>query len=310
MPELVAYFNGEIIPQSECKVHVGDSGFAFGHNITDSTRTFMLKPFKLREHVERFFLSAKSVSIDLGMTPDRLVEITLDVLERNRPVLRPNQDVWLVHDGTGGPMITTIGAWRYGPTTLCVRAAPLDFTAYAHLYRTGVHAVTPVNRAHSVSSLDPKIKHRNRLHMVLAELQVKQVDPEGFSILLDEDGNLSENKGGNFFVVKDGVLRTPTTRTALAGISRQTVLDLAGRLGIPVREEDLQPYDAQTADEAFFTSTSYCAMPATRFNGVTIGEGVPGPIWKEVIAAWSDLVEMDIVAQAEEAAGLRATAGR
>lgn len=305
MADYIAYFNGQFVPQSECRVHVGDSGFAFGHTVTESTRTFHHEPFKLYQHIERLFLSMRTVQIDPQLDPDRLSGLTLEVLARNRPVLKPGEDVWLVHDITGGPMITTIGAWKYGPATVVIRAVPLDFTAYAHFYATGVHAITPMIRQHPVASLDPKIKHRNRLHMVLAELQVKQIDPEGFSILQDLDGNLTENKGGNFFLVKDGVLRTPTTRNALRGISRQTVIELAGQLGIAVREEDLQPYDVQTADEAFFTSTSYCVLPATRFNGLPIGAGVPGPVWKRLIGAWSELVRMDIPAQAEAAAGLR-----
>lgn len=308
MPDYLAYLNGAFVPQSECRIHVGDSGFAFGHAVTESTRTFRHEPFNLHQHIERLYLSMRTVQIDPQLSPERLEEVTLEVLERNLPLLKPDEDVWLVHDVTGGPMITTIGAWRYGPATVVIRAFPLDFTAYAHFYSKGCHAVTPMIRQHPVASLDPKIKHRNRLHMVLAELQVKQIDPEGFSILQDLDGNLAENKGGNFFIVKDGVLRTPSTRNALRGISRQTVIELAGQLGIPVREDDLQPYDVQTADEAFFTSTSYCALPATRFNGTPIGAGVPGPIWKRIIDAWSELVNFDIVDQAERAAGLRLNA--
>ena len=90
-------------------------------------------------------------------------------------------------------------------------------------------------------------------------------------------GNVAENKGGNFFVVADGRVLTPTTRNVLAGISRSTVLELCAELGIPAEEKDLQPYDVYTADEAFFTSTPYCIMPATRFNGLSIGEGAGRP---------------------------------
>ena len=114
----------------------------------------------------------------------------------------------------------------------------------------------------------------------------------------DINGNITENKGGNFFIVTDGTLRTPTTHSVLAGVSRQTVLELAASLGIPAVEEDIQLYDVETADEAFFTSTPYSLLPATRINGITIGDGVPGPISKRLLAAWSELVGVDIVAQA------------
>jgi branched-chain amino acid aminotransferase len=85
----------------------------------------------------------------------------------------------------------------------------------------------------------------------------------------------------------------------LAGISRQTVLELATTIGVPTKETRLLPYDIYNADEAFFTSTPYCMMPATKFNGLTIADGQVGPITKQLLSAWSDLVGMDIVAQAQ-----------
>lgn len=134
----------------------------------------------------------------------------------------------------------------------------------------------------------------------LAEIEVKLVDPKAQGILLDMNGNIAENKGGNFFVVENGVLKTPSTSNALAGISRATILDLAQTLHIPLRECDLQPYDVYTADEAFFTSTPYCIMPATRFNGLPVGDGTVGPITRRLLAAWSASVGVDIVAQAQK----------
>jgi len=130
-------------------------------------------------------------------------------------------------------------------------------------------------------------------------IEVKLVDPQAQGILLDIYGNVAENKGGNFFIVSDSVLKTPPTRNALAGVSRATALELATELSIPVQTVDFQPYDIYTADEAFFTSTPYCIMPATRFNGLPIGDGVVGPTTKRLLQAWSALAGIDIVAQAE-----------
>jgi branched-chain amino acid aminotransferase len=132
----------------------------------------------------------------------------------------------------------------------------------------------------------------------LAEMEVKLVDPQAQGILLDVDGNVAENKGGNFFIVSEGVLKTPPTRNSLAGLSRATVLELAAGLGIPTQVTDFQLYDIYTADEAFFTSTPYCIMPATRINGLPVGDGQVGKITKQLLAAWSKRVGMDIVGQA------------
>ena len=118
------------------------------------------------------------------------------------------------------------------------------------------------------------------------------------SELLDENGNLCEGLGSNVFIVKDGRLLTPRERYVLAGVSRQTAMDLASSLGIPVEERDLDLYDAATADEMFLTSTSLCICPVRSVNGSVIGDGaVPGPITKRLTDAYIELVDCDFVAQ-------------
>ncbi|HSG68875.1 MAG TPA: aminotransferase class IV, partial [Planctomycetaceae bacterium] len=168
----------------------------------------------------------------------------------------------------------------------------------ADFYETGCHAVTAMSRMVPSQSLDARIKNRSRMAYTLAEMEVKLVDPQAQGVILDIYGNVAENKGGNIFLVSDGVLKTPTTRNCLAGLSRQTVLELAAELGIPSVESDLQPYDFYTADEVFFTSTPYCIMPATRFNGLPVGDGQVGEITRKLLTAWSEMVGIDIVGQA------------
>jgi branched-chain amino acid aminotransferase len=155
-----------------------------------------------------------------------------------------------------------------------------------------------MSRAIPPQALDARIKNRSRMAYTLAEMEVKLVDPQAQGILLDIDGNVAENKGGNFFIVSEGLLKTPTTRNALAGLSRATVLELAADLGIPTQVVDFQLYDIYTADEAFFTSTPYCIMPATRINGLPVGDGQVGSVTQRLLAAWSERVGMDIVGQA------------
>jgi branched-chain amino acid aminotransferase len=132
----------------------------------------------------------------------------------------------------------------------------------------------------------------------LAELEAGDVDKAGWPILLDSRGNLSEGVGYNLFMVTDGAIRTPGDRSVLQGVSRGVVFDLAKRLGIPCVEEDLQPYDLYTANEAFLTSTSPCVLPVTRVDRRPIGRGAPGPIVERLLAAWSAEVGVDIVEQA------------
>jgi branched-chain amino acid aminotransferase len=227
-----------------------------------------------------------------------MTELSLRVLAANRHLLGPADDCWLVHNISRG--ISVAGAdptVQRSPATIIIFTAPMILTDWARFYVDGCHAVTPPSRAMPAQALDARIKNRSRMAYTLAEIEVKLVDPQAQGILLDIDGNIAENKGGNFFIVADGVLKTPLVSNALAGISRATVIELAGSLGIGVRETNIQPYDVYTADEAFFTSTPYCMMPATRFNGLPVGDGAVGPITQRLLAAWSELVGVDIVAQ-------------
>jgi branched-chain amino acid aminotransferase len=294
----LVYLNGALVPRDQAKISVFDAAVMLGDTVTESTRTFGHRPFKLDQHIRRLYQSLKVTRIDPGMTPDEMHALSLRVLAANQHVLGPDDDCWLVHNISRG--LSVAGAdptVQRSPATIIIFTSPMILTDWAGFYIEGCHAVTPMSRAMPAQALDARIKNRSRMAYTLAEIEVKLVDPKAQGILLDIDGNIAENKGGNFFLVTDGVLKTPTTRNALAGISRGTVLELAAQLGIPACETDLQPYDVYTADEAFFTSTPYCIMPATRFNGLLVGEGKVGTITKRLLAGWSELVGVDIVAQ-------------
>ncbi|MBM3944124.1 MAG: branched-chain amino acid aminotransferase, partial [SAR202 cluster bacterium] len=124
------------------------------------------------------------------------------------------------------------------------------------------------------------------------------VDREAWPILLDRDGNIAEGSGSNVFIVTGGVLRTPGDDTLLEGVTRIAVFELAEQLGIPVSQETLQPYDLYTADEAFFSTTPAFALPITRADNRVIGDGRPGKITRQLLAAFSESVGIDVVEQA------------
>jgi branched-chain amino acid aminotransferase len=292
------WINGELLPPERAVISVFDAAVMLGDTVTESTRTFGHRPFKLEQHLDRLYKSLKVTRIDPGMSRDELLAVTLAVLEANSRLLGPDDDCWIVHNISRGRSVAGADPTRQrGRATVIVFTQPMVLTDWAPFYLEGCHAVTAMSRAVPPEALDAKIKNRSRMAYTLAEIEVKLVDPAAQGLLLDTAGNIAENKGGNFFIVAGGQLKTPTTRSALAGISRATVLELAAGLGIPAQECDLQPYDVYTADEAFFTSTPYCIMPATRFNGLPIGDGAVGPVTRRLLQAWSELVGVDIVAQ-------------
>lgn len=295
----LVYLNGNYVPADEAKISIFDGAISLGMTVTESTRTFGHKPFRLHDHIKRLFQSLKASRFDAGMTLEELEQTTLEVWEKNKPNYNAGTDAWIIHNITPGQWIPSSGQKPAGsqPTVMIV-TLPLDLSYWAEFYRTGCHAVTPFTRIQPAQSLDARIKNRSRFTYTLAESEVKLVDTAAQSLLLDTDGFLSENKGGNFFLVTNNRIRTPSTINCLDGISRQTIFLLAEQLDLPIEECQLLPYDVITADEAFFTSTPYCIMPATRFNGTTIGNGEVGPVTQKLISSWSHMVGIDIIEQA------------
>jgi branched-chain amino acid aminotransferase len=296
MADYVAYFNGEFLPFSQVKIDPLDRGFLVGDCVFDVARTFNGKSFRMREHVDRLYRSLKYVRIDPGLTPDELERISEEVISRNEHVRADVGDYQLWQFVTRGR-----GRWAHkaGPPAIGICTRQMGFVRFADLYDTGAHGVVVRTRSFNPDALDPKVKNFSRMNFNLAELEASDVDPEGWPILLDSRGNLTEGVGYNLFLVTDGVIKTAGDRSVLQGVSRGTVFDLAKELGIPVSEEDLQPYDLYTADEAFFTSTSPCVLPVTRVDRRPIGTGKPGPTVKRLLQAWSETAGVDIVAQAK-----------
>ena len=303
MTERIAYLNGEFVAESELKVHIFDRGFTRGDTVFDVARTFDGKPFRLREHMERLWRSLTYVRIDPGMSLEEMERLSLEVLERNEHLRQAGEDYMIEQFVTRG--YTRPAAVRMAdpiPPTVGIFAYPLPFHAYTNDYTNGAHVVMPNTRSYPTQSLEPKLKHYSRLNFSMAELESADIDPDAHPVLLDLDGNITESPVANFFVVTNGVIRTPDDRDLLVGISRQVVLELADQLGIPTSEEDLQPYDAYTADEAFLANSLYCVLPVGRVDNRELRGDVPGPITQKLLAAWSEMVGVDIVDQSVNAA--------
>ncbi|MDA1188630.1 MAG: aminotransferase class IV [Chloroflexi bacterium] len=304
IPDTVAYFNGEWVPRSTIKIDPLDRGFYVADAIYDIGRTFNGKSFKMREHIERLYRSLKFVRIDPRLSEEEKFDISEECIRRNEHLRKDVGDWHIWQAVTRG----VAGFRVYGvPPTVLIQCVPVPFASYAPYYQNGAHIVVPRTRSYSSQSLDPKIKHYSRMNFNLAELEAHDIDPESWPVLTDENGNLTEGTGYNFFIVTDGVLRTPGDNTLLQGITRMAVIELAERLNIPFSEEDLQPYDLYTADEAFLCNTPICVLPVTKADKRVIGDGKPGPVTQQLLAAWSDWVGLDVVDQMERYAADQTT---
>jgi branched-chain amino acid aminotransferase len=296
--ERVAYFNGRIVPEREVRVPFRDRGFKFGDAVFDTTRTFGHRIFKLREHVDRLYRSLRYVQIDPGLTPARLIEITEAVLRQNLPLLEPDEDYWVTQRVSRGLDPGDEPTWGQTGPTVIVECLPLPLRARARLFRDGIKVIVPAVRRVPPECLSPRAKTHNYMNVTLGDLEAKKADPQAWAVLLDTRGNLAEGTGSNIFLVRGGTVSTPREQLVLAGISRDTVIELARETGVPLVERDLDLFDAHTADEAFLTSTSLCICPVRSVNGVPIGSGqVPGPVTRRLTDAYKQLVDYDFVAQ-------------
>jgi branched-subunit amino acid aminotransferase/4-amino-4-deoxychorismate lyase len=300
MTEPLVYLNDRLVPASQAHLAVYDAGVVMGATVTEMTRTFHQRPYRLEDHLDRLLASLRYVRLEIGLDRARLAAISQQLVEHNAALLPEGGELGLIHFVTAGEYPTYAGMAgqppRTGPT-VCIHTFPLPFEMWAEKMRSGAHLVTPSIRHVPPQCYDPKIKYRSRMHFYLADHEARLVDPQAAALLLDLDGNVTETSGANFMIVEHGTIVSPTLRNTLPGISRSTVIDLAARLGIPFIERDIQVYNVINAQEALLTSTPYCLMPVTCINGAPIGDGRPGPIFRRLLTAWSRDVGLDIEQQ-------------
>ena len=303
MPSRVVYFNGQFVPESEARVSIFDSALMYGDMAFEMTRTFNRRPFKLREHLERLYASLRLLEIDCGLSIDEMETVTLATLQDNLATELDDADWQIMHDVSRGPLPLYRVAFPQGVRpTVSINCWPLitHMGSFAPTYETGVHLMIPAQQTLPAHLVDVKAKTRSRMHYRMAELQAARCGEGQWPVLLDPDGFLAEGPGWNIFLVKEEVLHTPEPRNILLGVSRGTTLELARKLGIEVRETNLGRYECLAADEIFSTSTTYCLVHAASFEGQTIGDGQPGPVFRRLTEAWKELAGVDFVAQAHE----------
>lgn len=297
MGERVCYLNGDYVKESEAKIHICDWGLVEG-GVYELTRTFNHVPFKLKEHIYRFFRSIRCLPfINFSLTPEEVDDITMEVLRCNETCLDPKDDWAIIYRTTRGVQTDPAA----GPT-FYIHTVPLPYggryTQLAKWYTQGAPLVVASTRQISPQCLDPKIKHTNRLCNNLAEYEAKMVDPEAFTLMLDLNGFAAEGARENFLMVKDGKLYTPKLVDCLEGVTRATIFELAKELHIETIEGDLTLAHLYNADEMMVTNTGLCIVPVSKFNNRPLRKPIPGPITKQLMSAFGKLVNCDFVDRA------------
>ena len=271
------YIDGKYYDKADAKVSVFDHGLLYGDGIFEGIRIYNGKVFRLKEHIERFYESAKAIILEILMTKEEMkaaVEDAVKVNERKDGYIR---------------LMVTRGEGSLGlDPASCKKATVIIIVSDIQLYpkeyyEKGIALVTVTSRRIPSECLDPRIKSLNYLNNIMAKLEAKQAGCLE-AVMLNTQGFVAECTADNIFIVKEGRLLTPSVyHGALEGITRQTVMEIAEKLSIESAETTLAPYDLYTADECFLTGTGAEIVPVVKIDGRVIGDGVPGKVTKMLV---------------------------
>ena len=282
------YYNGDFVDETAANISIYDSALMFGDMVFEMTRSFNKKQFRLREHLERLYASAKylRMNLDSVMSMDEMEQAVYETIEVNEPFFNEDDEHRIMIDVTRGLLsIYQEVVGTHKGLNIIIADFPLRWTVrgIGELFDKGINAVIPSQRAIPASLIDPKVKNRSRIHYLMANMQVSNYEGDNnWALLLDTDNFIAEGTGDNFFIVKNDILYTPEPRNILRGISRNYVLEMAKGLGIECHECNLDVYDAMNADEAFMTGTPFCLLPVTSLDKQKIGTGKVGNMVKKL----------------------------
>jgi branched-chain amino acid aminotransferase len=280
------YIDGKYYDERDAKVSVFDHGLLYGDGIFEGIRAYNGRVFKLREHIDRLFCSAKAILLSIPMSPTAVMRAVVETCRANR--LRDGYIRLLVTRGVGTLGLNPNRCRRPSVIVIAdkIQLYPKSF------YTRGMEIITVPTTRNLHSALNPAIKSLNYLNNILAKIEANNAGCEE-AIMLNAEGFVAECTGDNVFLVKKGQLFTPPLSAgALYGITRQTVMDLAVESGYKVSEPNLTRYDLFNADECFLTGTGAEIVPVTKIDGRVIGRGRPGPVTRELEERYRALTKM------------------
>lgn len=283
---LQVWLNGEILSSPQARISVLDRGFLLGDGVFETVRVHRGKVFRWEAHRARLDRSLSAARMRIGYSWPAVEEGIQNCLAANQ--LQESRVRLTVSRGEGGPGLEVSSAAE--PATVLISAHPYRPLPEPR-YTEGVKATVSSIRQTSSASLDPALKSISRIHLVLARLEATDRGAHE-AILLDGEGNVAEATSSNVFLCVRGGLRTPPLDTGiLAGVTRNTVLDLARKAGLDVPEEPVREEELATAEEVFLTNTSWGVLPVTRIDHLRVGTGTPGAIATDLRRRLDELME-------------------
>jgi branched-chain amino acid aminotransferase len=274
------YLDGKFVDSSEAKVSVFDHGLLYGDGVFEGIRVYGGNIFRLEEHLERLEYSAKAIMLQMPHTRAELRELTCETCRQNGLT-----DAYIRLVITRGVGDLGLAPWLCPKPSIFIIASKISLYPQEH-YDNGLAIVTVPTRRIGPAALPATIKSLNYLNNILGKIEAKQFGALE-AIMLNEQGYVAECTADNVFIVHKGTIITPSSsQGALKGITRDTVIDIAAEIGVPLRESDMTRYDIWCADECFLTGSGAEVIPVVKLDGRVIGDGKPGPITQRVLAAF------------------------
>lgn len=278
------YVNGKLFDKHEARISVYDHGLLYGDGIFEGIRIYGGKIFRLHAHVERLYESARGIRLEIPLTPEKMAEAITSTVKANQ-----RQDGYIRLVVTRGAGSLGLDARKCTDPQVIIIVDNIELYP-RELYESGISLVTVATIRNHPNALSPRIKSLNYLNNIMARLEAVQAGCVE-ALMLNHKGEVAECTGDNIFLVKRGILKTPPLDAGiLAGVTRDTVIELAGAAGITAQETVLTRFDVYTADECFLTGTAAEIVPVVKCDGRQIGTGKPGPITLQLRERFQQLV--------------------
>lgn len=276
--ELVIYVDGEWIPKSRASISVYDHGMLYGDGVFEGIRVYNGVIFRFKEHLERLYSSAKSIRLQVPLSPEEMTRTVVETLKRNGL-----KDAYIRLVVTRGVGDLGVDPRKCRKPSLIIITEYVDPSFGSLAKQMGISVIISSVRRDAVDATTHEIKSLNYLNSVLAKLEAIDAGADD-ALMLDRNGFVSEATTTNLFIVKYGEIYTPSsTAGILPGVTRRRIIKLARELDYKVVERGLTPYDVTNADEAFLTGTLAEVVPLVKVRGIEIGDGKVGPVTRRII---------------------------
>lgn len=272
------FIDGEYLKKEDAKISVYDHGLLYGDGVFEGIRAYNGYVFKLKEHIDRLFYAAKATGITIPYSKEEMIDIVRNTCAKNN--LEDSYIRLVVTRGVGDLGLLPTNCKK--ASVICIAATIALYPK--EMYERGLSVVTASQKRSNATVLDPQIKSLNYLNNIMAKMEAARQGC-GEAIMLNSEGLVCECTGDNIFIVKNGEIYTPPTYVGiLEGVTRNSVIDIAGKLGMKVHQVPFTLFNVYSADECFLTGTAAELISVAKADDKIIGSGVAGPITKKLLA--------------------------